>query len=70
MNADGLEQTCISNNHGQNWEPSWSPDGTKIAFTCNWDIYAKNADGSEQTDLTNNQKWDYEPATDAGKRLL
>ena len=43
-------------NDGENGEPSWSPDGTKIAFSSlregNSDIYVMNADGSEQTNIT------------------
>jgi WD40 repeat protein/List-Bact-rpt repeat protein len=49
---------------GWDWEPAWSPDGTKIAFAStnysspgivgagNYDIYVMNADGSQPTQLT------------------
>jgi Tol biopolymer transport system component len=33
MNADGSDQHNISNNPAQDAYPSWSPDGTKIAFS-------------------------------------
>jgi Tol biopolymer transport system component len=32
--------------------PAWSPDGRKIAFVSNSEIYVMNADGSEQRTLT------------------
>ena len=35
MNADGTNQTNISNNDEKDAYPSWSPDGTKIAFVAN-----------------------------------
>ena len=59
MNADGSEQTNISNDPAPDYQPSWSPDGTKIAFTRDagdfgwYEVYVMNADGSEQTRLTN-----------------
>jgi Tol biopolymer transport system component len=65
MNAqDGSNQTRLTDNAAASDEfPSWSPDGTKIAFTSdrdgNWEIYVMNAqDGSNQTNLT------IDPATD------
>jgi dipeptidyl aminopeptidase/acylaminoacyl peptidase len=56
MNADGSNQTNISNNSVHDEDPDWSPDGTKIIF---WrddprDIYVMNADGSGQTNISNN----------------
>ncbi len=32
--------------------PAWSPDGTKIAFTSNEDIYVMNANGTNRVKLT------------------
>ena len=62
MNADGSNPIRLTDNRGSDnadFNPSWSPDGTKIAFTRdyrngNWDIYVMNADGSDQTRLTDN----------------
>jgi len=32
--------------------PEWSPDGSKIVFIKNYDIWVMNTDGSNQTRLT------------------
>jgi dipeptidyl aminopeptidase/acylaminoacyl peptidase len=55
----------LTNNDADDFNPSWSPDGEKIAFSgsrdnneesgSNFDIFVMNADdGSGQTRLTNN----------------
>jgi Tol biopolymer transport system component len=65
MNADGSNQTRLTNNTANDWGPVWSPDGTKIAFVSNrggGEIYVMNADGSNQTNLTNNPAFDSQPA--------
>ncbi|MEE8575969.1 MAG: DPP IV N-terminal domain-containing protein, partial [candidate division Zixibacteria bacterium] len=66
MNADGTEQTRLTNNTSSDGSPSWSPDGGKIAFASrrdgNWEIYVMNADGTEQTRLTNNNSSDGGPS--------
>ncbi|PYJ09636.1 MAG: hypothetical protein DMF06_09395 [Verrucomicrobia bacterium] len=33
MNADGSNQTAVSSSYGDDTEPAWSSDGTRIAFT-------------------------------------
>ena len=59
MNADGSGDTQLTfpgaGNISNNF-PSWSPDGTRIAFTSdrdgNYDVYVMGADGSGQTRVT------------------
>ncbi len=58
MNIDGSGQIKLTNNSAYDWAPSFSPDGSKIAFVSDRDgnneIYIMNVDGSEQARLTNN----------------
>ena len=48
MNADGTNQTKLTNG----LYPAWSPDGSKIGFAGETDIYVMNADGSNIRQLT------------------
>ena len=58
MDADGADQTNLTNDPADDFAPAWSPDGTMIAFTRSSggdaEIYVMNADGTGQTNLTNN----------------
>ena len=65
MNADGSNQTRLTNNNSDEFHPSLSPDGSTIAFVSNRDgnteIYIMNLDDSTQTRLTNNFSEDWLP---------
>ena len=66
MDADGSNQSRLTDNPYYDENLSWSPDGTKIAFASdrdgNGEIYVMNADGSNQTRLTSDPADDYYPS--------
>jgi Tol biopolymer transport system component len=66
MDANGANQTRLTNDPSFDLDPIWSPDGLKIAFTTtrnsNAEIYVMNADGSVPTPLTFNIDFDLEPS--------
>jgi len=61
----GVTQTNLTNSPARDQDPSYSPDGTKIAFTTdrngNEEIYSMNRDGSGPRNLTNNAASDEDP---------
>jgi Tol biopolymer transport system component len=52
MNANGALQTRLTRNAADDYDPAWSPGGTKMAFVSNRDgneeIYPINPDGSSR----------------------
>jgi dipeptidyl aminopeptidase/acylaminoacyl peptidase len=66
MNADGSEQTRLTNELAIDRDAAFSPDGRRIAFvserTGNSEVWVMNADGSQPTQLTTNTAADFQPA--------
>jgi TolB protein len=77
MHADGSNVRPLSITPGaEDWMPTLSPDGTRIAFGSNrlgdvMAIYLMNPDGSRQTRITDNQFSSYRPSwSPDGKRIV
>jgi YD repeat-containing protein len=71
MNADGSNQTRLTNTLEHDDSPSWSGDGTKIVFRSERErdccdpmqqMWVMNADGSNQVNLSNSWFGDYSPS--------
>jgi Tol biopolymer transport system component len=68
MDADGSNQIRLTNHPADDIVPTWSPDGTKIAWSANrpggsnYEVYTMNPDGSGIVNLTDQAASDRFPA--------
>jgi hypothetical protein len=72
-NATNLRN--LSQHKAPDWQPAWSPDGLRIAFSSyrdeNWELYLVNADGSNLIRLTDHPENDFSPTwSPDGSQLL
>ena len=60
ISADGVKEQPLAVDLSRVENPSWSPDGKKIAFHSDrkggLDLFVMNADGTHQKNVTNNTK--------------
>ena len=65
MNPDGTNVIQLTFNAATDHSPTFSPDGTKIAFTStrdeSLDVFKMNSGGTSQTNMTNDASGDLDP---------
>jgi Tol biopolymer transport system component len=76
-NADGSGLRRLTSRRGPEFDPSWSPDGSRIVYrdsrrgiNVNDEIYVMNADGSHRRNLTHSLWNEWSPAWSPDGRLI
>jgi len=74
MDSEGTNRVRLTDDPAEDWFPSWSTDGKRIAFVSkrdgDFEIYSMDSDGSHQRNLTRNPATDNTPAwSPDGKKI-
>jgi TolB protein len=69
-NLDGEGVRSLTNDRSQDSEPVLSPDGSRIVFSSDFDIYIMTAAGTDRTNLTKSEAIDSEPTWAADGRII
>ncbi|NMB88984.1 MAG: substrate-binding domain-containing protein [Chloroflexi bacterium] len=77
MEPDGSHSVNLTNHPGDDFNPAWSPDGSRIAFVSNREnepdggqfIYVMNADGSQVRQLTRENDSDWPDWSPDGRQI-
>jgi len=70
INNDGSGLTKLTRDMVDIFNPQWSPDGTKILFEGNPNIYIMNADGSDLINLTRKAEGMHPDWSPDGKQIV
>ena len=77
VNADGTGLRKLTDDPAADFDPTWAPDGTRIAYRhetsgdSTAEIYVMNADGSHRRNLTRRAGQDHAPAwSPDGRRIV
>ena len=69
LNGDGSWTALTGDSNGSE-DPAWSPDGKRIAFDRQSDVWVMNADGSHEVDLTPGADGGFDPTwSPDGKKI-
>ena len=70
MNSDGRDSLRLTTGQGIDERPDWSPDGSRIAFSRNGNIWGMEADGTDAARLKKTPREEFAPAySPNGKRI-
>jgi Tol biopolymer transport system component len=75
--ADGSHARRLTSRPGPEFDPSWSPDGSRIVYrdsrrgiNANDELYVMNSDGSEQRNITHSLENEWSPSWSPDGKLI